>query len=79
MPSGVVSLSSPDLDQNGGEKTTTIVARPHLTTRHGDNSHARGASNQMVVYVRTELRVLSLCREEGRSTFGVMVGVWTKF
>ena len=28
--------------------------------------------------VRMELRVLSLSGEEGRSTFGVMVGIWAK-
>ena len=36
MPSGVVSLSSPNLDQNGGEKETTVVAGLRSTTRRGD-------------------------------------------
>ena len=43
IPSGVANLSLPDLDQNGGEKTTTIVVRLHLTTRRGDSSHVREA------------------------------------
>ena len=43
IPSGVTSLSLPNLDQNGGGKTTTIVVGPHSTTRRGDSSHARGA------------------------------------
>ena len=43
IPSGVTNLSLPNLDQNGGEKPTTIVTRLHLTTRCGDSSHAHGA------------------------------------
>ena len=37
-------LSMLDLDRNGGGKTTaSVVAGPHLTTHHGDNSHICGA------------------------------------
>ena len=64
IPSGVASLLTPGLDQNGGEKTAANVVGPSSTTCHGNSSCARGAalfsSSQMVVCVRTELRVLSL-------------------
>ena len=49
----------PGLDQNGGEKTATIVASPRSTTCRGDSSLVQGAvlegPSRMVVCVHEKL------------------------
>ena len=87
IPSGVISLSLPNLDQNGGGKTTTIVVGPHSTTCRGESSRARGAPLEGpsrydgVVCARLPVLSLSLSLDGGGylSTFGFMAGIWAKF
>ena len=64
--------------------TFSAIESPHLTTRCGDSSLARGAPLEGlsriggVVHMHvlcTELRVLSLFVEVGRSTFGLMARI----
>ena len=81
IPSGIASLSTLASIGTEAEKpppplrafvrppaVATTRARPHWRASLGING-----------VVRAEFRVLSLLVEEGRSTFGVMAGIWAKF
>ena len=75
---------TPSLDWNGSEKIATVVMGPRSTTHCSDSSRVHEASLEgsfryIWCCVFTELRVLSLSVEEGRSTFGFMAGIWAKF
>ena len=81
-------LSTLSLDRNGSKKTAIIVVGPHSTTRHGDSFSMCGAPlegpslNMYIWFCSREASSalsLSLSMEEGRSTFGVMAGIWAKF
>jgi len=71
-----------DARPRSGQKIAVMGLRS--TTRHGNAPAHVGPIEgpfQLVGalgVVRVELRVLSLSVEEGRSTFGVMVGIWAK-
>ena len=85
IPSEVASLSKPALIRTG-RKTNTIIGGLRLATHHGNSSRTHralleGPSRKVYIWcvVRMELQVFSLSVEEGRSTFGVMAGIWAKF
>ena len=69
-----------------GHKIDTIIGGLRLATHHGNSSRTHralleGPSRKVYIWcvVRMELQVFSLSVEEGRSTFGVMAGIWAKF
>ena len=81
--------------ENGSGKTAIAVVGLRSTTRRGDApKRAKGAClkplswmmmmgvcvcNSAYGVVHMGLRVLSFLVEEGRSTFGIVVGFWAKF
>ena len=86
IPSEVTSLSTPSLDlRMAAKRTVASVMGLRSTTRRGDRSHTCGASLEglsrcgCVYGSHRASGALSLSVEEGRSTFGVMVGIWDKF
>ena len=81
IPSGVASLSTPASIGTEAEKPPPPL-RPFVRPPTVAIAHARPHWRAFLgIYgvVRAEFRVLSLLVEEGRSTFGVMAGIWAKF
>ena len=80
IPSEVASLSTPSLDQDWKNCYRCAFVQPPVMViapaHEGPRWRAPLNSGNVV---RMELWVLSLSVEEGRSTFGVIAGIWAKF
>ena len=87
IPSGIANLSMPGLDRNGVEKplpsSWALVRPPAMATTPVRIGPRWRAPFEICIYgvgvICVKLQVLSLSVEEGRFTFGVMVGIWAKF
>ena len=77
IPSGVANLSTPGLDRLSGKTTAAVPSFDHPLWRQllSMRSHWRALLDVYACVFHKEFRVLSLSMVEGRSTFGIMVGI----